>query len=167
MIVLSGTLAIAILIAAFTDGSSAQKAMPAASGSALVGAIQVERAWTRQPPPGAKVAAAYATITNTGTRPDRLIGGGIAHAERVEVHTMSMEGGVMRMARLDDGLTIEPGETVVLAPGGPHLMLIGIGNAPKAGSTVPLTLRFERAGEVTVAIPVAPVGARSAPEHDH
>ena len=87
---------------------------------------------------------------------------------------MTMEGGVMKMAPVEGGLAIKPGETVELKPGGLHLMFEDLTGGPKAGETVQGTLRFERAGTVPVSFSVAPIGAtkpgaargrRTAPGH--
>ena len=130
-------------------------------GSAEIGALAVEAAWTRQAPPGAKVGGGYARITNRGTEADRLIGGSVPFAERVEIHEMRVADGVMTMREITGGLVIAPGETVELLPGGPHLMFVGLSEAPVQGTTATVTLRFERAGEVAVDMPVAAIGATS------
>ena len=62
-------------------------------------------------------------ITNTGTTPDRLVGGATEVAKRFEIHEMSMDGGVMKMRELANGLEIPPGATVELKPGSYHLMM--------------------------------------------
>ena len=87
------------------------------------GTIKVSESWTRATPAGAKVAGGYLTVTNTGTQPDRLIGGSLERATTVEVHAMSMTDGVMKMQQLAQGLEVKPSETVELKPGGFHLML--------------------------------------------
>ena len=125
------------------------------------GALRIENAWTRQTPPGARAGGGYVTITNTGEEVDRLIGGSAPFAERFELHEMSVADGGMRMKEIEGGLAIGPGETVVLEPGGAHLMFLGLTEPPVAGSKVAVTLRFERAGEVTLDAWVAPIGARS------
>src|SRR5262245_58776021 len=81
------------------------------------GAIKIGNVWTREIPGGAKVAAGFMTVTNTGKEPDTLVGGSIPFAGKFEVHEMTMAGGLMKMRRLEPGLTIKPGETVVLKPG--------------------------------------------------
>lgn len=111
--------------------------------------VVAEEAWVRLPPPAAPTAAAYLVLRNRAGRPDRLLGAASPAAERVEVHEMSMAGGVMRM-RAVPALTIGGGEEIALAPGGLHLMLIGVRRPLRAGQRVPLTLRFERDGEQRV-----------------
>ncbi len=73
-----------------------------------VGPIAIDHPWTRATPKNAPVAGGYLKITNTGTTPDRLIGGSIEVAKRFEVHEMKMDGGVMKMRELKDGLEIPP-----------------------------------------------------------
>ena len=137
------------------------------------GDLAIETPWLRATPAGATVAGGYVRLTNTGTAPDTLTGAAIPLAGRGTIHSMTMEGGVMRMAPVEGGLTIKPGETVTLKPGGFHLMFEDLTAGPKAGETVPGTLTFARAGTVPVTFSVAPIGAQSpgaAPagaEHDH
>jgi periplasmic copper chaperone A len=156
--------------------AAAAKAASAAAASVKAGDLTIETPWMRATPGGAKVAGGYVRITNTGTQADRLTGTAIPLAGRGSIHSMSMEGGVMRMAPVEGGLVIKPGETVELKPGGLHLMFEDLTGAPKAGDVVPGTLTFERAGIVPVSFSVAPIGAMKpgatpAPaaqgQHDH
>jgi uncharacterized protein YcnI len=130
------------------------------------GSLVIEAPWVRATPAGAQVGAGYLKITNTGTAPDRLLGGSSPGANAVEVHEMSMSGGVMNMRQLDQGLEILPGKTIELKPGGHHLMLTGLREGLKAGETVKGILRFEKAGGVDVEFTIAPIGAQS-PGHAH
>ncbi len=146
----------------------------AIAGAALVAALSVApagaeeggkvlvitQAWSRATPGGAKVAGGYLTIQNMGSAPDRLIGGSADIAGKVEVHEMAMNNGVMTMRPLDNGLVIEPGKTVKLAPGGYHLMLFDLKGPLKQGDKVPLMLEFEKAGKVPLALDVQGVGAQ-------
>jgi hypothetical protein len=134
--------------------------MGTAGTVAKTGDLTVETPWMRATPNGAKVAGGYVRITNAGTETDRLTGGTMPFAGSVTVHSMSVEGGVMRMASVEGGLAIKPGETVELKPGGYHLMFEDLKVAPKAGETVRGTLTFERAGSVPVTFTVAPIGAK-------
>ncbi|ACL60146.1 DUF1775 domain-containing protein [Methylobacterium nodulans] len=134
--------------------------VPAAPAAATrAGDLTIETPWMRATPGGAKVAGGYLRVTNTGTAPDRLLGASIPLAGRGEVHEMSMNGGVMRMAPVEGGLTIKPGETVELKPGGYHLMFLDLKSPVKAGETVEGTLTFERAGSVPVRFQVGAIGA--------
>ncbi|MEQ8450020.1 MAG: copper chaperone PCu(A)C [Nitratireductor sp.] len=128
------------------------------------GDLTIINAWVRATPPGAKVAGGYLTVRNDGDQPDRLIGGAAEFAGRVEIHEMTMEGEVMKMAPLADGLEIPAGGAVALKPGGLHVMFMGLRRALKEGETAEATLIFERAGRVELPFAVAPMGAKS---HGH
>jgi copper(I)-binding protein len=123
------------------------------------GDLVITQAWSRATPSGAKVGGGYLTIENKGSAPDRLIGGSAEVAGKVQVHQMAMDNGVMTMRPLDNGLTIEPGKTVKLAPGGYHLMLLDLKSPLKQGDKVPVTLEFEKAGKVNLSLDVQGVGA--------
>ena len=123
------------------------------------GAIQIEQPWARATPKGATIGAGYMKITNTGTEPDRLVGGSVPFAQRVEVHSMTMEQGVMKMREVKDGLEIKPGETVELKPGGYHVMFVGLKEPLKQGEDLTVTLKFAKAGTVEVKYPVEAAGA--------
>jgi periplasmic copper chaperone A len=132
------------------------------------GALLIETPWSRVTPKGAKVAGGYVRITNTGTAPDRLIGGSFSASGRIEVHEMSVSGGIMRMRELDQGLEIAPGATVELKPGGYHLMFMDMQRDLQAGEMVKGTLVFANAGTVNIAYRIAPLGATSgASGHTH
>jgi copper(I)-binding protein len=124
------------------------------------GAIKVGKAWTREVPAGAKVAVGFMTIANTGKEPDTLVGGSIPLAGKFEVHEMKMDSGIMQMRRLVPGLTLEPGETVVLRPGSFHVMFMDLKQGPKRGTPVKGTLIFEKAGKIEVEYSVEGLGAR-------
>lgn len=146
-------------------------ASPAHAHDYSVGPLKIGHPWSRATPGGAKVAGGYLTVTNTGTEPERLTGGTIEAAGRGELHTMSMEGGVMKMAPLPNGLEIAPGQTVTLAPSGNHLMFLDLKTPLKKGERVKGALRFERAGTVPVEFAVESLAAKAPEEkpaaHDH
>jgi len=114
------------------------------------GALKVGHPWSRPTPAGAPTAAGYLTITNSGPKADVLLGGSSSMASKVEVHQMTMAGGIMRMRPLPAGLLIPAHQSVTLGPGGYHLMLIGPKRPFKVGDHIPVTLRFQRAGAVNV-----------------
>jgi periplasmic copper chaperone A len=143
----------ALLIANFV-------AAPVRADDAKAGDLVITQAWSRATPNGAKTGGGYLTIENKGSTPDRLIGASADVAGKVEVHEMTMNEGVMKMRPLDKGLTIEPGKTVKLAPGGYHLMMEDLKSPLKQGDKVPVTLDFEKAGKVTVSLDVQGVGAQ-------
>ncbi len=95
------------------------------------GALTIEAPWARATPGGAQVAGGFMKITNTGSEPDRLVGGTVPFAGRFEVHEMTMDGGVMKMRELSKGLEIKPGETVELKPGGYHVMFMDLKSRPQ------------------------------------
>lgn len=115
------------------------------------GRLFVENVWARPSPQGAPVGAFYMTIVNQTVQPDVLYDVTIPNCEAVEIHRTTMdEEGVMRMAPVAEGrLSIPPGEEVVLAPGGLHVMCIGLEEPLAAGERLPLTLHFELAGDVS------------------
>jgi uncharacterized protein YcnI len=131
-----------------------------------LGTLVIEAPWARATPAGAQVAGGYLKIANTGSTPDRLIGGSFPVASAVEIHEMAMADGVMKMRELDKGLEIPPGQTVELKPGGYHLMLTGLRAPLKEGGSVTGRLVFEKAGALDVELKIAPMGARS-PGHSH
>jgi copper(I)-binding protein len=136
-------------------------------GHQKAGELVIETPWTRATPGGAKVAGGFLKITNTGSTPDRLIGGTLPIAADVEVHDMTMIDGIMKMRRLE-GLEIRPGQSIELKPGSYHVMFMGLKEGLKAGGTIKGTLLFEKAGTVNVEYKIAPVGAPSpsgAPKH--
>lgn len=99
--------------------------------------------------------AAYVTITNTGTVADRLVSASCDCAASAGLHTMEMKDGVMEMGEAKDGFAIAPGQSIVFAPGGNHIMLQGVSAHPKEGDTVKMTLTFEKAGAIVVEMPVS------------
>lgn len=158
-------LALALALTALSAG-------PLAAHDYAVGPLKVGHPWSRATPGGAKVAAGYLTVTNTGSSPDRLTGASVTAAGRAELHSMSSEGGVMRMAPLPNGLEIAPGATVTLAPSGNHLMFLDLKQPFKKGERVAGTLTFERAGTVPVEFVVEGIAAKGSEKgsdkgHDH
>jgi copper(I)-binding protein len=124
-----------------------------------LGALEIGHPWARATPPTAPAGGGYLTIKNTGTTPDRLVEVRSPAASSAQVHEMKMEGNVMRMRELAGGLEIAPGATVALAPGGLHLMLMGLKAPFKQGEKVPLTLVFEKAGSIDVELAITAMGA--------
>ncbi|MEO1679779.1 MAG: copper chaperone PCu(A)C [Pseudomonadota bacterium] len=122
--------------------------------SAIAGGITVSDAYARAATPNAKSGAAFMAITNTGTAPDRLVAAATDAAQRVELHTHIMDGGIARMVEVEEGFEIAPGETILLDRGAEHVMMMGLTRSLIHGDTVELTLTFETAGEVTLEIPV-------------
>lgn len=137
--------AVALALAACNPPEEAKTAPEAPTTTAAVTAAD---AWCRPSPNGAKAGGCYVTLT--ATTDDRLTGGSSPRAGELQVHEMKTENGVMKMAQLTEGLPLPAGQAVGLAPGGNHLMLIGLTAPLVAGETVPLTFEFASAPSVTV-----------------
>ena len=138
---------------------SALIAAPAQAKDFTVGALKISAPWSRATPKGASVGGGYMTITNTGSAPDRLIGGSTDIASRFEVHEMKMENGVMKMRLVKGGIEIKPGQTVTLDPNGYHVMLVGLKHQLMQGRHFKGTLEFAKAGKVEVDFSIAGIGA--------
>ncbi|QRM35276.1 copper chaperone PCu(A)C [Microvirga sp. VF16] len=158
--VLLGTQALLVILL----GSNLAPALGQGSETYRTGTIIVEAPWSRATPGGAKVAAGYMRITNTGSEPDRLVGGSTVVAERFEVHRSTVTDGIARMEPVAGGLEIAPGRTEELKPGGSlHAMFVNLRQGLKPGDTVKGTLMFEKAGTVGIEYRVGGIGAQAAP----
>ena len=135
-------------------------AAPSRAQEVRAGDLVITQAWSRATPGGAKIGSGYLTIENKGSTADRLIGGAGDVTDRIEVHEMTTDNGVMTMRALDKGLVIEPGTTVKLEPGGYHLMMFDLKSPLKRGDRVSVTLEFEKAGKVKLSFDVQGVGAQ-------
>jgi periplasmic copper chaperone A len=152
--------AAAVLAAAAMQAAAAGIfAVPAVAADYDVGSIHVSQPWARATPKGAASAAGYMTITNTGTTPDTVSCVSDDASAQCQIHSMTMEGGVMKMRPVEGGLEIKPGETVTLKPGGYHVMFVSLKHGLEQGQSVKATLKFEHAGTVDVEYPVAAIGA--------
>jgi copper(I)-binding protein len=127
-----------------------------------VDSIHIAQPWSRATPKGAKTGAGYMTITNKGKTPDKVSCVSDDASAQCEIHSMTMEGGIMKMRPVEGGLEIKPGETVTLAPSGFHIMFRDLKHPLEQGNTVKATLKFDKAGAVDVEYPVLAIGA-SAP----
>ncbi|MDO9074341.1 MAG: copper chaperone PCu(A)C [Rubrivivax sp.] len=129
-------------------------------------ALKVEGAWARPTVQGQAAGGGFLKITGGGTA-DKLVSASAGVAKTVELHTMAMDGDVMRMRQID-AIVVPAGQTVELRPGGMHVMFMGLTNPLKNGDSFPLTLRFEKAGEVQVNVKVTPqAGPTAMPMGDH
>jgi copper(I)-binding protein len=129
----------------------------AACGGAEGPQIEVENAWARPSPKMAGTGAAYMVIKNTGNEADRLLGGETPAAEVVELHESFMdENDVMKMQPVEGGfIEVPAGGEAELRPGGLHIMLIRLTEPLENGQTIPLTLSFEKSGEIGIEVVVA------------
>ena len=128
-----------------------------------VGELRIITPWARASAGHGDAGAAFMTITNTGSAEDKLVSASTTNAKKTEVHETTMENGVMKMRMLMGGLAIPAGGKVELKPMGLHIMMMGITEKLVEGGTLTLTLTFEKAGSVEVAIPIAGPGAMMAP----
>jgi len=129
-------------------------------------AVEVSDPWVRATPPGAKLSAGFLTVKADAGTPDRLIAVTSPRAGRVEIHESRMDGEIMRMRALPDGVAVPAEGQVVLAPGGIHLMLLDLPQPLQTGESIALTLSFEVAGEVSVEAQVRHPGEMG-DEHQH
>ena len=135
------------------------------NGVTHLGPINISVPFARATLPNAPVGGGFMTIENTGTEADRLVTVTTDVAAKSEIHEMSMDGQVMKMRALTDGLEIPAGETITLSPGGFHLMFMGLKGAFVEGQTINVMLSFEKAGTVELALPVLGAAADAAPAH--
>ena len=124
--------------------------------NAKVGGVQIENAYTRATVPGQMAAGGCMKIENKGAA-DQLISASSPVAGEVQLHEMAMDGNVMKMRQVKD-IAVPAGGAVELKPGGLHLMFINIKAPLTAGEAVPVKLKFAKAGEVEVKMPVNAMG---------
>lgn len=132
-----------------------------------LGPLTVSNPWSRETAPAQTVGGGFVTILNGGKVEDRLVAASSPVAGEVQLHTMSMDGGIMRMRQLQGGIPVPAGGRVELRPGGLHLMFIGLKRPLRQGERIPVTLRFQRAGQVTVRFAVQPIASSGPMETDH
>ncbi|ALU91253.1 hypothetical protein Hrubri_4104 [Herbaspirillum rubrisubalbicans M1] len=132
-----------------------------------LGQLDIGHPYARATVPGQPAAGAYVSIENKGSTPDRLVAVSSPVAKSGEIHTMAMEGNVMKMRELDGGLEVKPGQKITMQPGnGYHIMLMGLSKPLQAGDKVPVTLTFEKAGKVEVSFNVEDRAATTAGKDD-
>jgi copper(I)-binding protein len=136
---------------------------PAAAHEYKAGDIEIAHPWSRATVAGAKVGAGYLSVVNHGRDPDRLVSVSADFAARAEMHESLVEGGVAKMRPIDS-VEIEPGAAVEFAPGGKHLMFVGLKQTLAKGERLKGSLTFERAGTVPVEFVVEAAGARPTAE---
>lgn len=130
------------------------------------GKLRIEDPYARATVPAQKAGGAFVKIKNTGAA-DKLIAVSSPVAKEMQLHTMSMEGNVMKMREVK-AIDIPANGTVELQPGGFHLMLIDLKSQLKAGDQIPVKLKFEKAGELEVKFQVKDMRpAHGQPGHDH
>ena len=155
MRVLLTTLVLALSLAASAKADEA--------GMGMAGDVMIHDGWARASLGSNPNSAAYMTLETHGDAVDRLIKAASPVAKSVGLHTHIMENDVARM-RPVEAIEVAPGEPTVLRPGGLHLMVMGLSAKLEEGGTLPVTLTFEQAGEVTVDLPVR--SATGGSDHD-
>jgi copper(I)-binding protein len=154
----------AIVFAAILAGSAAQ------ADDYVQGELTIVHPWSRATAPSQKAGGVFLKIQNAGDQPDRLIGIESEMADVASLHTMIRDGDVMKMRPVKDGILVPAKGEVELAPGGQHVMLIGLHERLVKETSFPLTLIFERAGRVEIVAFVEAAGARApskaAADHD-
>lgn len=123
-----------------------------------LGPLKISKAFAKAMLPGQPAGAGYLIIENTGGEADRLISATSEASPDIEIHEMKMDGDVMKMRELAEGLDIPAGATVELKPGGLHLMFMDVPQPFKEGETLKVKLKFEKAGEAEVMLPVGKAG---------
>ena len=134
-------------------------ASPAQAADYDLGSMHITQPWARATPKGASAGAGYMTITNKGTTADRVSCVSDDASAQCQIHSMTMEGGVMKMRPVEGGLEIKPGETVTLKPGGFHVMFVDLKHPLEQGQTIKAKLKFDKAGTLDVEYPIAAIGA--------
>ena len=129
--------------------------------------LAIEQPWARATPGRAPTGAAYLTLVNRGRDDDKLLGAATPVAGKVELHGSRAAAGhgghVMEMRPVAE-VEVKAGQSVVFKPDGLHVMLVGLKAPLKEGERFPLTLRFAKAGEVKIEVPVAKAGAMAPPK---
>ncbi|HTP38755.1 MAG TPA: copper chaperone PCu(A)C [Steroidobacteraceae bacterium] len=151
-------LVLALVGAAFGSG------IAGASAAAPAGDLRVLQPTATATPAGATTALVHLTLHNVGASADRLVGASTPLAAKVEIHSMTMNGMVMKM-RPVAGVDVPSGGEVEFVTGGMHLMLEGLSQPLRQGQSFPLTLKFQHAGDITVQVAVAALGARQDAAH--
>jgi len=133
----------------------------ALAGDISVGSLIIENPWARATPRGAKVGAGYLSLFNIGKVDDRLLSATSDVSERVEIHSMSMTNGIMKMRRLADGIAIKSKALIDLKPGGYHLMFVGLKAPLMKEQSFNVKLKFEKTGEIDVLFLTTGFGGKS------
>ena len=139
-------------------------ALVAAIATPAAAAVEVAQPWSRPAVAGA-TGAGFMTLANRSKAADTLVAIESPGARKVEIHRSQMSGGVASMRRVER-LSIPAGRAVTFAPGGYHLMFVGLARPLKTGQTLPATLTFASGARIQVAFQVA-LGPPEAPGHHH
>jgi hypothetical protein len=138
---------------------------PSLAHETKAGALLVDHPVLRVASPVSKTGAGFMTITNSGKTADRLLSVTTAASNRSDLHGTINQGGVMQMRAQAGGVPIPAGGKVMFAPGGLHVMFIGLKAAVTPGQMITARLTFEKAGAVDVAFKAETAAA--AAQHQH
>ncbi len=116
--------------------------------------LEIEDAWIKETPPNHQVTGGYFKIENDGDTADVLIGVASDFAMKSEIHEMKMEGDVMKMRPLENGLIIPADGKVYLKPGGYHLMFMKLKQQMTPMDVHQVTLTFKNSGSITIPMTV-------------
>lgn len=145
---------LALATTLLTAGSTfAAEAMNGMHDMPQQGAIQIQHPYARAMPPGQPNSAAFMTLRNMADKANAVVAASSPAAEVVELHTHTMDGGMMKMRRIEQ-IDIPAGGETELKPGGLHIMLIGLKEQLKPGMKIALTLKFADGSESTIEAPV-------------
>lgn len=136
----------ALFLAACGSGEETTKTTMEKDG--VKATVEITDAWCRPSPNGAQAGACYLTVKSSHA--NRMTGVATPLATEAMIHDMTMDGGMMKMSHMADGLPLPAGEKVELKPGGKHMMLLGLTGPLREGSAVPLTLTFSETPAMTV-----------------
>lgn len=141
------------------------------SSQAMAAGMEIEKIYAYETKATMPAAAVFMEIDNETGTPDRLVDVKFEGAERVELHTMAMEGAVMKMRRVD-GYDVLPDDNLVLDPHGHHVMIFGLKDDLTAGDQPEITLVFEKAGPIQTTLDVIkrgtePMERNDDDHHDH
>ena len=151
---------VAIMAGALLAASALHAEDPAA------GPIKITEPWVRPTIGNAPISAAYLTITNQASDDDLLVSVAVEAAKKVELHNVITEGDITKMRKIEGGIAIPAGQTVVLKPGTMHIMLMGLDGKLKDGDKLDLVLTFAKAGELALSAPVGMMDQAASGQHN-
>ena len=129
--------------------------------------IHIHDVTIRATTPNAGATAIYAMIHNHGDEQDKLVGGRVTFAKKVEIHEMKLDGDVMRMREIEGGLVIPSDGMAHLAKGGNHMMVMGLSEPIKLDGAYEVTFSFEKAGDITVPAVVISLSGKAKQDHSY
>jgi copper(I)-binding protein len=133
-------------------------AVAASAHEYKAGDLEIVHPWARATLKGSKVADGFMKIINHGSTPDRLLSVSVEFAKTGQIHDMKLDGDVMKMQELPEGIEIPAGATVELKPKAMHVMFIGVNQELVPDEIVDGELTFEKAGKVKIEFMIEPAG---------